>query len=92
MSYTVQSENKDRVVGFVRRGQKGDGSPAEFFEVFLYELDPKDKMPIQNGEWKDKDGEKHPRYKLAGVLRFASSSFTRMAGGETRKCQLYMRV
>lgn len=91
MSYTATNDNKDRVVGFVRRGSKGDGSPAEFFEVFLYELDEA-KMPIKIGTWEDKDGKKHPKYKLAGVLKFAQSSFTRMASAETRKCHLYMPV
>lgn len=85
------NQREDIVVGFVKRIKKADGSDGKLFQIFLYEIDDK-KQPIVDGSWVDQKGEKHPKYKINGVLTVAESSLMKMAAGETKRCHIYLRV
>lgn len=73
------------------RGKKYNGEPAKFFNVMVYETNPKTEEPIKESEITLDDGTKVPRYKVKRWYRIAESSLLKVAANEAKSCNLYFR-
>lgn len=78
----------DFIQGTVFRGHKKDGTPAKFFTLALFEVDPKTEQPIVIGQ-KTIGKKQYDKHRIVRSFRIAESSLLKMASGESKSCNIY---
>lgn len=91
MSKEASQADADVLAGKFKRGIKKDGTDAKYFNVFVFEIDPKTMQPKVIGEIEIK-GKKYPKHKIIRSFRIAEASILKVAAGEQTSCNVYWKV
>lgn len=91
MSKEASEASADVLAGKFLRGKKKDGSAAKYFQLLIFEIDPKTMQPKVIGET-EINGKKYPKHKIIRSFRIAESSILKVASDEQKSCNIYWKL
>lgn len=86
----LYQRNQDIAVGKCQRGTKKDKTPAKYFNIFIFELDPKTLKPKITGKVV-RNGKEYDKHKIIRVFKIPESTLLKVATDKQKSCNIYWR-